>query len=82
MHPDAVTVFIGPCLSKIFEADDPLAGGMVDQVLKGTDVADIPVKQFKSDLSIYVNRDVMEALGITLPDSIANSENLVMMEQE
>ena len=55
---------------------------MVDQVLKGTDVADIPVKQFKSDLSIYVNRDVMEALGITLPDSIANSENLVMMEQE
>ena len=25
---------------------------------------------------------VMEALGITLPDSIANSENLVMMEQE
>ena len=55
---------------------------MVDQVLKGTAVADIPVMQFKTDLSIYVNRDVMEQLGITLPDSIANSENLVMLEQE
>ena len=51
-------------------------------MLKGTAVADIPVMQFKTDLSIYVNRNVMEQLGITLPDSIANSENLVMLEQE
>lgn len=55
---------------------------MVDQVLQGTDVADIPIVQFKTDLSIYVNASTMEALGRTLPASIANSERLVMMEQE
>ncbi len=55
---------------------------MVDQVLQGTDVADIPIVQFKTDLSIYVNAFTMEALGRTLPASIADSERLVMMEQE
>lgn len=55
---------------------------MVDQVLQGTDVADIPIVQFKTDLSIYVNASAMEALGRTLPASIADSERLVMMEQE
>lgn len=55
---------------------------MVDQVLQGTDVADIPIVQFKTDLSIYVNASTMEALGQTLPASIADSERLVMMEQE
>lgn len=55
---------------------------MVDQVLQGTDVADIPIVQFKTDLSIYVNASTMEALGRTLPASIADSERLVMMEQE
>lgn len=55
---------------------------MVDQVLQGTDVADIPIVQFKTDLSIYVNDSTMEALGRTLPASIADSERLVMMEQE
>lgn len=55
---------------------------MVDQVLQGTDVADIPIVQFKTDLSIYVNVSTMEAFGRTLPASIADSERLVMMEQE
>lgn len=55
---------------------------MVDQVLQGTDVADIPIVQFKTDLSIYVNASTMEAFGRTLPASIADSERLVMMEQE
>lgn len=55
---------------------------MVDQLLQGTDVADIPIVQFKTDLSIYVNASTMEALGRTLPASIADSERLVMMEQE
>lgn len=55
---------------------------MVDQVLQGTDVADIPIVQFKTDLSIYVNDSTMEAFGRTLPASIADSERLVMMEQE
>ena len=55
---------------------------MVEQVLQGTDVADIPIVQFKTDLSIYVNASTMEAFGRTLPASIADSERLVMMEQE
>lgn len=53
---------------------------MVDQVLKGTSVSDIPVKVFKEDLNIYVNEKVLKDLGITLPDSIANDESLSMMK--
>ena len=45
---------------------------MVDKVLKGTPVSDIPVETFDSNLSIYVNKKTQEALGITLPDSITN----------
>ena len=55
---------------------------MVDQVLQGTSIADIPVKEFKTDLSIYVNEDTLTSLGITLPDTIAGSEQLVMIEAE
>lgn len=55
---------------------------MVDAVLKGTAVADLPVVQFKSDLSIYVNASTLAALDISLPASIAESEQLVMMGQE
>jgi len=53
---------------------------MVDKVLKGTDVADIPVKVFKENLNIYVNEKVLKELGITLPDSIANDEALSIMK--
>ena len=53
---------------------------MVDQVLKGTAVADIPVKVFKDDLNIYVNEKVLNELGITLPDSIQNDKALTMMK--
>jgi putative ABC transport system substrate-binding protein len=52
---------------------------MVDEVLNGTPVSDIPVKVFNSDLYIYVNQDTMDALGITLPDSVANDSKLVMV---
>lgn len=53
---------------------------MVDQVLKGTPVSDIPVKVFKEDLNIYINEKVLNELGITLPDSIANDKSLSMMK--
>lgn len=53
---------------------------MVDQVLKGTDVSELPVKVFKSDLNIYVSQKALDALGITLPDEVKNNEKLVMME--
>lgn len=54
---------------------------MSDQVLKGEDIANIPVKVFKDDLSIYVNENTMKTLGITLPDSIADAENLILMNE-
>lgn len=52
---------------------------MVDQVLKGTNVSDIPVKVFKENLNIYVNDDVMNQIGISLPESILQDEALQMM---
>lgn len=55
---------------------------MVDAVLKGTAAADLPIVQFKTDLSIYVNKATLEALELTLPSAISDSEQLVMMEQE
>ncbi|MEG2409791.1 MAG: ABC transporter substrate-binding protein [Erysipelotrichaceae bacterium] len=52
---------------------------MVDQILKGKEVKDIPVKVFKEDLNIYINKEVLKALNIKLPESILNNKNLVMM---
>ena len=34
---------------------------MVDQILKGKAVADIPVKVFKDDLNTYINEDTLKA---------------------
>lgn len=53
---------------------------MVDQILKGKDVKDIPVKVFKTNLNIYVNEKTRKELGITLPEEIAESKNLVIMK--
>lgn len=53
---------------------------MVDQVLKGTKIEDIPVKVFKENLNIYVNQSVLDQLGIELPDSIKNDKSLSMMK--
>ena len=55
---------------------------MVDKVLKGTDVSSIPVKQFKTDLSTYVNQETLKALGIELPASVSERERFVMVGQE
>lgn len=52
---------------------------MTDQILKGEKVENMPVKVFKDNLNIYVNKKTMETLGITLPDAVKNSKNLVMM---
>lgn len=54
---------------------------MVDQVLDGESIANIPVKVFKDNLSIYVNENTMNDLGIKLPSEILNAENLVMMNE-
>lgn len=52
---------------------------MVDQILKGTSVSDIPVKVFKEDLNIYVNQDVFNDLKLQLPESILNDKSLEMI---
>ena len=50
---------------------------MVDEILKGKPVNEIPVKVFKDDLFIYVNTDTAKALGIEIPDSIKNDKKFV-----
>ncbi|MDO5695965.1 MAG: ABC transporter substrate-binding protein [Eubacteriales bacterium] len=53
---------------------------MADKVLKGTPVADIPVMEFKENLSIYVNTGVASAIGFEIPDKIKNDSNFVAVE--
>lgn len=50
---------------------------MVDEILKGKPVNEIPVKVFKDDLFIYVNTDTAKALGIEIPDNIKNDKKFV-----
>lgn len=52
---------------------------MVDKILKGEKVENIPVKIFKDDLSIYVNKKILSELGITLPDSIKKDKAYIEM---
>lgn len=52
---------------------------MVDKVLKGEKIENIPVKVFKENLSIYVNKKVVNELGLTLPKSITSDKAYVEM---
>ncbi len=53
---------------------------MVDKVLKGTPVEELPVKVFKENLNVYVNEHVLSTLQITLPDDIKNNDKLKMIQ--
>lgn len=53
---------------------------MVDQVLKGESIENIPVKVFKDDLKIYVNENVLNQLSLTLPDSIKNDKSFSIIK--
>ncbi|MBB5182005.1 ABC transporter substrate-binding protein [Catenisphaera adipataccumulans] len=53
---------------------------MTDKVLNGTKAGSIPVKVYKKDLYIYVNRSVLKQLGMTLPDSVADNPKLQWIE--
>lgn len=55
---------------------------MVDQVLKGKKAGDIPVKVYKKDLFIYVNKKTLEALHIQLPEEILTNKKLQMIDKE
>nr|WP_314504158.1 ABC transporter substrate-binding protein [uncultured Lachnoanaerobaculum sp.] len=50
---------------------------MVDEIIKGKSVEEIPVKVFKDDLFIYVNTDTAAALGIEIPESIKTDKKFV-----
>lgn len=52
---------------------------MVDKVLKGTSVSEIPVMVFE-DLFTYVNTTTAEAIGVELGDDILNDENTIVFE--
>lgn len=55
---------------------------MVDRVLKGTKVEEIPVKVFKDDLFIYVNTDTAAALGIEIPKEIKDDEKYIEIKNK
>lgn len=61
-YGDIHVVFIGPCLSKMFEADDPLAGGMVDQVLNFRDI-----EKWFAEEGITLDEDDGGACGVKEP---------------
>lgn len=54
---------------------------MVDQILKGEKVENIPVKVFNTELSTYVNKKTMDALGIELPDEVKNDKKFILIEE-
>lgn len=45
---------------------------MIDQVLQGTPISEIPVKVFDTNLFTYVNTNVALQLGIEIPESITS----------
>ncbi|MEG0315026.1 MAG: ABC transporter substrate-binding protein [Erysipelotrichaceae bacterium] len=47
---------------------------MVDKILKGETVSNIPVKVFNDNLYTYINEDVTKALGIDIPKEILNDK--------
>lgn len=52
---------------------------MVDEVLKGKDIRELPVKVFKEDLNVYINKAVLSELGLTLPSDVQNNPHLKMI---
>lgn len=54
---------------------------MAAAILSGEKKAqDIPVKVFNEDLSNYINKSTAEAIGVTIPDDVANNEKTVFFD--
>lgn len=53
---------------------------MIVQVLEGSDIADIPVKVFDTNLYTYFNKTTASVLGIEIPDALLNDEKTVIFE--
>lgn len=61
-YGDVKVVFAGPCLSKMYEADDPLAGGQVDAVLTFADL-----DEWMAEEGISLADEDPEATGVAEP---------------
>ncbi len=61
-YGDIRVVFVGPCLSKMQESEDPLAGGLVDQVLTFEDI-DLWMKE----AGIRLEEEDPDATGVAQP---------------
>ena len=55
---------------------------MVDQVLKGKKVEEMPVKVFKDDLYTYINTDTAKTIGVEIPESILSDEKFVEIKNK
>lgn len=54
-------------------------GIMVDKVLKDTDVKEIPVKVFKENLNVYINKTTAEAVGLDI-SNLTSDKKIVYFE--
>lgn len=61
-YGDIKVVFLGPCLSKMHEAEDPLAGGLVNEVLTFEDV-----DNWLAEEQITLDMADLEAEGVREP---------------
>lgn len=61
-YGDIKVVFLGPCLSKMHEAEDPLAGGLVNEVLTFEDV-----DNWFAEERIRLEDNDLEAEGVAEP---------------
>lgn len=52
---------------------------MIDEVLNGTDVKDIPVKVFKENLNVYINTTTAEAVGLDITN-LTSDKKIVYFE--
>jgi putative tryptophan/tyrosine transport system substrate-binding protein len=59
-------------------------GRLIDRILKGEDPASIPTQFMTdpSDVTLLINLDVSEQLGITFPDDVRGNANLVVRDGE
>ena len=53
---------------------------MIAKVIEGSDISEIPVKVFDTNLYTYFNQTTADALGITIPDALKNSDTTVIFE--
>lgn len=64
LYGDIKVVFIGPCLSKMNECDDPLSGGMVNYALTFADV-----ERWLGGEQVEIGEEDSEAVGVKNPIS-------------